>query len=125
MRKIDIPAMGDGAQIWFNIGRLKKAEALLKKPISRIVREMEELNITSIILLLQAGMAQLGNKPESYFEQAMDKAFDSGYSMEDFQVPVLKALLGSDFMGKAAYAQYFPEDLTEEELEEAKAELKN
>ena len=64
MKKIDIKAFGEGQQIWFNIGRLRRVEELLKCPISEVLQEADKLSLKNLLALLSVGMSQNGNKSE-------------------------------------------------------------
>lgn len=110
MKKIDIEFFGIGQQIWFNIGRLKRIEEILKKPIGAVLQESDQLSLSNLIVFLQVGMSQLGNKPAQYFEQKIDEALDNGASIVDIQQCVLKAVAGSGLLGKEYYYQMFPEE---------------
>ena len=71
MKKIDVPWLGIGQQIWFNIGRIKGVEGLLHKPISEVAKEMTGLNVTNLIVLLQVGNSHNGMKSEQYYEDVI------------------------------------------------------
>lgn len=121
MKKIDIAAFGLGQQIWFNIGRLYRLEAILKKPLGTILQECQDLSISNTIALLQAGMAQNGNKGEQYYMQKIDEALENGYTLNDIQLCIIKALAGSGVMGEEFYYSQFPEELTDEKKQELEA----
>lgn len=114
MKKIDITPFGIGQQIWFNIGRLKRVEEILKQPISDVLQNTDKLSIQTLLVLLSVGMSQNGNKSEQYYVDKIDKALDQGYSLMDIQLPVIKALAASGILGEAFYYNLFPDELTEE-----------
>lgn len=114
MKKIDIPALGAEKQIWFNIGRLRRVEDLLKAPIGEVIKDASTISLKSLLVLLGVGMAQYGNKSEQYYAEKVDEALEQGYSIVDIQLPVFQAVVASGLMGKAAYYQAFPEELTED-----------
>lgn len=114
MKKIDIPALGAEKQIWFNIGRLRRVEDILKAPIGDVLKDANTISLKNLLVFLGVGMAQYGNKPEQYYSEKIDEALESGFSIADIQLPVFQAVVGSGLMGKAAYYQLFPEELTEE-----------
>lgn len=122
MKKIDMEPFGEGQQIWFNIGRLRRVEEILKQPIGEILKNLSSLSLKSLIVLLMVGMRQHGTYNEQYYEDKIDKAMDAGYALGDVQYCVLKAIASSGIMGKAAYYQYFPEELTPSEDKEIEAE---
>lgn len=128
MKKIDIIPFGEGQQIWFNVGRLKRVEDILGKPIGSIMTESDKLSIKNMIAFLQAGMAQNGNRSEAYYTSKIDEALDNGYTLADIQAAILKAIVGSGILGESYYYQLFPNELTEEkakQLEIEKATEKN
>ena len=45
MKKIDIKAFGEGQQIWFNIGRLRRVEDMLKCPIGEVLQDADKLSL--------------------------------------------------------------------------------
>lgn len=114
MKKIDVPWLGLGQQIWFNIGRIKRVEGLLKKPISEVASEMTGLNITNLIVLLQVGNIHNGMKSEQYYEDIIQEALDSGVSIREIYSDALKAVIGSGVLGDEMYYQIFPEEMIEE-----------
>ena len=61
MKKIDIKAFGEGQQIWFNIGRLRRVEEMLKCPIGEVLQEADKLSLKNLLVLLSVGMSQNGN----------------------------------------------------------------
>lgn len=124
MKKIDVPAFGEGQQIWFGIGRLKRVEEKLKKPIGEILQGADQLSLTNLLALLQAGMSQNGEKSEQYYANKIDEALENGYSIMDIQLAVVKAVAGSGLLGRGFYYQMFPEELTEEKMREINAEKK-
>lgn len=111
-KKIDIVPFGIGQQIWFSIDRLARVEELLKKPIGDIIQESEKLSLNNMLILLQVGMRQNGEKSKQYYEQKIEEAIENGFNIIDIQTCVLKAVAGSGIMGKAFYFQMFPEELT-------------
>ena len=114
MKKIDIPAMGTGAQIWFTIGRLRRLEQVLHMPIKDIAEGMQGLNITYIIAIMQTGMLHNGLKSEQYYEENLQQALENGYKMADIYEACIKALVGSGVLGEETYYRLFPEELTSE-----------
>lgn len=110
MKKIDIKAFGIGEQIWFNIGRLKRVEEMLKKPIGTILQESDNISLSNIIVFLQVGMSQNGAKSAQYYEEKIDRALEDGFSIIDIQHCILLAIAGSGLMGKEFYYQFFPEE---------------
>ena len=125
MKKFEINALGEGKQIWFTIGRLKKVENLLKKPIGQIMLECDSLSIENLVGLLQIGLEHYGLKPAVYYEDAIDKALENGYDLIDIQMPVSKAVAASGILGKARYYALFPEEMTEKEKINIEVEEKN
>ena len=122
MKKIDIPALGEGQQVWFNIGRLRQVEEYLKQPIGEILKATDNLSLKVLLALLMFGMKQNGNKPEQYYSDLIDKAFDNGYDITDIQLPVIKAVIASGIMGQSMYYSLFPEELTEQAKQEIEEE---
>lgn len=122
MKKVDILAFGEGQQVWFNIARLKKVEEKLKKPIGDILQNTDKLSLTNLIVLLQAGMSQNGDRGEQYYTSKIDEALENGFSIIDIQLAVVKAIAGSGLLGEGFYYQMFPEELTEEKVKEINAE---
>lgn len=106
MKKIDIKAFGEGQQIWFNIGRLRRVEDMLKCPIGEVLQDADKLSV---------GMSQNGNKTEQYYAEKIDEAMENGYSIADIQLPVVKAVAASGILGVGAYYQLFPDELTDEQ----------
>lgn len=125
MKKIDMEPFGEDQQIWFNIGRLRRVEEILKQPIGEILKNLSNLSLKSLIVLLMVGMRQHGTYNEQYYEDKIDKAMDAGYALGDIQYCVLKAIASSGIMGKVTYYQYFPEELTPSEDKEIEAEKTN
>lgn len=117
MKKIDIPAFGEGQQIWFNIGRLCRVEAELKCPIGDVLQQTDKLSLKNLIVLLRIGMSQNGNKSEQYYSDKIDEALENGYSIVDIQLPVVKAVAASGLLGAGTYYQLFPDEMTEEAKE--------
>ena len=124
MKKIDIEAFGVGQQIWFNISRLQRLETILGKPLGTILQECQNLSISNTIAMLQAGMAQNGNKGEQYYMQKIDEAMENGYTLNDIQLYIIKAIAGSGVMGEEFYYLHFPDELTEEKKQELAARKK-
>ena len=69
MKKIDIKAFGEGQQIWFNIGRLRRVEDMLKCPIGEVLQDADKLSLKNLLVLLSVGMSQNGNKTEQYYAE--------------------------------------------------------
>lgn len=122
MKKIDIPALGQEKQIWFNIGRLRRVEDILKAPIGDVLKDANTISLKNLLVFLGVGMAQYGNKSEQYYSEKIDEALENGFSIADIQLPVFQAVVGSGLMGKAAYYQLFPEELTQEAAEAVASE---
>ena len=122
MKKIDIPVFGEGQQIWFNIGRLRRVEELLKCPIGSILQDTDKLSLKNLLVLLSVGMSQNGNKSEQYWAEKIDKALEDGYSIIDIQLPVIKAIAASGLLGAGTYYQLFPDEMTEEAKEAVEKE---
>ncbi len=95
MKKIDIKAFGEGQQIWFNIGRLRRVEDMLKCPIGEVLQDADKLSLKNLLVLLSVGMSQNGNKTEQYYAEKIDEAMENGYSIADIQLPVVKAVAAS------------------------------
>ena len=115
MKKIDIKAFGEGQQIWFNIGRLRRVEDMLKCPIGEVLQDADKLSLKNLLVLLSVGMSQNGNKTEQYYAEKIDEAMETGYSIADIQLPVVKAVAASGILGVGAYYQLFPDELTDEQ----------
>lgn len=117
MKKIDIKAFGEGQQIWFNIGRLRRVEDMLKCPIGEVLQDADKLSLKNLLVLLSVGMSQNGNKTEQYYAEKIDEAMENGYSIADIQLPVVKAVSASGILGVGAYYQLFPDpdELTDEQ----------
>ena len=60
MKKINIKAFGEGQQIWFNIGRLRRVEDMLKCPIGEVLQDADKLSLKNLLVLLSVGMSQNG-----------------------------------------------------------------
>lgn len=58
MKKIDIKAFGEGQQIWFNIGRLRRVEDMLKCPIGEVLQDADKLSLKNLLVLLSVGMSR-------------------------------------------------------------------
>ena len=99
MKKIDIKAFGEGQQIWFNIGRLRRVEDMLKCPIGEVLQDADKLSLKNLLVLLSVGMSQNGNKTEQYYAEKIDEAMENGYSIADIQLPVVKAVAASGILG--------------------------
>ena len=117
MKKIDIKAFGEGQQIWFNIGRLRRVEDMLKCPIGEVLQGQMCIrdSLKNLLVLLSVGMSQNGNKTEQYYAEKIDEAMENGYSIADIQLPVVKAVAASGILGVGAYYQLFPDELTDEQ----------
>ena len=98
MKKIDIKAFGEGQQIWFNIGRLRRVEDMLKCPIGEVLQDADKLSLKNLLVLLSVGMSQNGNKTEQYYAEKIDEAMENGYSIADIQLPVVKAVAASGIL---------------------------
>ena len=72
MKKIDMEPFGEDQQIWFNIGRLRRVEEILKQPIGEILKNLSNLSLKSLIVLLMVGMRQHGTYNEQYYEDKID-----------------------------------------------------
>ncbi len=114
MKKIDMVPFGTGQQIWFNIGRLQKVEELLGAPIGDIMQHIDKLNIKYMVVFLRVGMMQNGLKSEQYWQEKIDDAFENGFTLQDIQTPIYKAIVGSGLLGDGAYEALFPEEATGE-----------
>lgn len=114
MKKIDIKAFGEGQQIWFNIGRLRRVEDMLKCPIGEVLQDADKLSLKNLLVLLSVGMSQNGNKTEQYYAEKIDEAMENGYSIADIQLPVVN-VAASGILGVGAYYQLFPDELTDEQ----------
>lgn len=114
-KKIDFPAMGEGKQIYFGISKLQKLEEVLNKPLGEIMQGFDKLNIKYMVTFLRVGMSHDGYKSEQYWQDRLDEAFEKGYTLEDIQTPIMKAIVASGLLGNAAYNTLFPNEATEEE----------
>lgn len=114
MKKISIPAFGESAQVWYNIGRLAQVEGELKKPIGDLITELSTINLKTLFVLLKYGMRHEGLQPESYWASRIDKALEDGYTLADIHGPVSKAIIASGIFGEAAYYKAFPDEAPEE-----------
>ena len=124
MKKIDIKAFGEGQQIWFNIGRLRRVEDMLKCPIGEVLQDADKLSLKNLLVLLSVGMSQNGNKTEQYYAEKIDEAMENGYSIADIQLPVVKAVAASGILGVEAYYQLFPDELADEQKADIEYEKK-
>lgn len=122
MKKIDIPAFGEGAQVWFNIGRLRRVEEELKAPIGDVLQQTDKLSLKNLLVLLRIGMSQNGNKSEQYYSDKIDEVLENGFSIVDIQLPVMKAVAASGILGASMYYQLFPDELTEDAAAQVESE---
>lgn len=113
MKKIPINAFREGQEIYFDIGRLSKLEAVLGKPIGSIVGE-QSLSITNLCGLLSVGLAHYGHSGDiNYYKKAIQDALENGHDLAEIQGAVVKALVGSRVLGNQAYYALWPEEKTD------------
>lgn len=113
-KKIDIPAIGENKQIYFNIGKLQKVEEFLGVPIGDVMQKIDKLNIKYLVVFLRVGMMHDGLKSEAYWQERIDEAFEKGFTLADIQTPILKAIVASGLLGDTAYETLFPNEATEQ-----------
>jgi len=100
MKRIPCEYFGEGEKIYFNIGRILQLEAVLKKPIGRILAE--GLGMTEVLVAFEIGLAHYKRRSSVFYQE--------------------KALIASGVMGKKIYYQEFPEEATEEDNANIEAE---
>lgn len=61
MKRIPCEYFGEGEKIYFNIGRILQLEAVLKKPIGRILAE--GLGMTEVLVPLRLGLRTTNDVP--------------------------------------------------------------
>lgn len=123
MKKVSFEVFGPGQYLYFNIARFMQLEEACKMSTGLIAQN--ELNFTVMTKAFSIGLAQHGRKNELWYAQRMQELLDEGdVTLEDFQVPLVKAIAGSGILGKAAYYSAFPEEMTEQSAKDV-ADEKN
>lgn len=136
MKKIPCSYFGEGEAVYFSVGRLLQVEHELGIGVMALgTTELSKLmTLENTLKLLQIGLRHVKRngapRPLAFYQQKAQELFNEGEcSIVDLTALVMKALLGSGILGKAAYAAAFPEDLTEDEKElieiETEIALKN
>lgn len=122
MKKVNYEFFGEGQDIYFNIGRLAAVENLSKVSIGKMIAE-EHLNLNHLAAFLAVGLSHHQKKTPQWYLDKVQELLDEGVSIEDINLPVVKALAASGIMGKQIYYAFFPEEMTDEakkKLEEVK-----
>ena len=113
MKRIPCEYFGEGEKIYFNIGRILQLEAVLKKPIGRILAE--GLGMTEVLVAFEIGLAHYKRRSSVFYQEKIQEMMNN-------MITVQKALIASGVMGKKIYYQEFPEEATEEDNANIEAE---
>lgn len=120
MKNIDFDYFGENQYIYFNIQRLMEIERITGKSTGDIIKN-QDLNFNILTVLLSVGLKHHGIKNPQWYAEKLQVLLDNGMNIEELSIGVVKALIGSGIIGKAAYYSAFPEEKTkakEKELEE-------
>ena len=120
MKNIDFDYFGEDQYIYFNIQRLMEIERITGKSTGDIIKN-QDLNFNILTVLLSVGLKHHGIKNPQWYAEKLQVLLDNGMNIEELSIGVVKALIGSGSIGKAAYYSAFPEEKTkakEKELEE-------
>jgi hypothetical protein len=123
MKKIPFEYFGANQEIYFDIGRYSVIEGIAQKPIGDIVNM--SLNVTNLAILISVGLQHYGRKDAQWYMQKMQALIDDGVEINEIQTAVVKAIIGSGILGRAAYLAAFPEEATEAGKKAAAEEIKN
>lgn len=120
-KKIPCDWFGEGEFLYFNIMRLAEFEKTVGRPLQRLLFEgyyLDDLFVAYEIALRH----EKKRSPQFYIDRIQHLVEKEGLTISDLTLPIQKALVASGVAGKQAYYALFPEELTEEEDEELKAE---
>ena len=95
-------------------------ERITGKSTGDIIKN-QDLNFNILTVLLSVGLKHHGIKNPQWYAEKLQVLLDNGMNIEELSIGVVKALIGSGIIGKAAYYSAFPEEKTkakEKELEE-------
>lgn len=120
MKKIDFTLFGPGQYLYFDIGRLIQVENSTGKGAGEIIRN-QELNLGIMTVLFSVGLRHHGIKDPQWYATKMQELLDEGHEMEEFTMPLVKAIAGSGVLGRAVYYAVFPDELTEKAKQELEA----
>ena len=65
MKRIPCEYFGEGEKIYFNIGRILQLEAVLKKPIGRILQD--GLGMTEVLVAFEIGLAHYKRRNDEQY----------------------------------------------------------
>ena len=121
MKRIPCEYFGEGEKIYFNIGRILQLEAVLKKPIGRILAE--GLGMTEVLVAFEIGLAHYKRRSSLFYQEKIQEMMNNtDFNFNELMITVQKALIASGVMGKKIYYQEFPEEATEEDNANIEAE---
>lgn len=120
-KKISCDYFGEGETLYFNIMRLAEFEKSIGRPLQRLFIEgffLDDLFVAYEIALRHEGR----RKPQFYVDKIQELVEKKGLSISELTTPIQKALIASGVAGKQAYYSMFPEEMTEQDEEDLKAE---
>lgn len=120
MKRIPCDLFNEGEHIYFNIMRLGELESALKIKIQDLVSN--NIGILDLIHCYAIGLAHEKRRTPQWYSQKMQELVEKGYTFEQLAEPVIKAIIGSGIVGKAAYYSVFPDEMTEDDKAEIEAE---
>lgn len=114
MKKVPCDFFGPGEFIYFNYERLAQLEQSMGPGFSLLGSIHSQVSVAFVANAFAIGLAQHhNNAPAIWYTKQMDKlGIEKGLSLIAMSRPILKALVGSGFMGKTAYYSVFPEEIT-------------
>lgn len=125
MKKIEFPLFGEGEYMYLNIGRLIDIERMTGKSVGELLRT-QNLDLGFLTVVLSVALRHHKLRTPQWYAEKMQQLVDDGHDLEtEIQIPVLKCIVGSGIVGKAAYYQLFPEELTKKAEKELEKERKN
>lgn len=123
---------GEGQELKLTIIGYTRIEERMGVPIGQLLKENHDFDLRLMTELLSEGLRQYGYHPANWYSEQIQKLLDEGKidTLADIQLVVVKAIIASRFLGKAAYLAAFPEEATEEDkkwleenIQEKKASL--
>lgn len=123
MKVITIDFFGKRETFYFNIKRLAELETLSGKTVMQMLGG-GLMSLTDIINCFLIGLQHIDSRRDfDYYADAIQQGLeDEKYKLQDYIIAIQKALLASGVAGKSAYFKVFPEELTEEDKKDIKAE---
>lgn len=109
MKRIPFELFGPGQYLYFDIGRLIQAENLTGKSAGEILQN-GSLNLGLTTALLSVGLRQHGLHNPQWYAGKMQELLSEGHEIDEFVMPLVKAIAGSGILGKAVYYAVFPEE---------------